>query len=174
MITNVEEENFKSNEQQTINQGWRVLYNEKEKSTNANILVHIKKGSISLVENVSIEKKQTKPPERYNEALLLSSMENAGKFIDDEELREQLKASGIGTPATRASIIERIISVGYIERQGKNLISTEKGRKLIQVASDELASPELTGKWEKALDKIAKNQLDSKSLWTVLLDLLHL
>jgi len=162
IVTNVDEENFKSNEQQTINQGWRVLYNEKEKNTNANTLVNMKKGDTSLVKNADIEKKQTKPPDRYNEALLLSSMENAGKFIDDEELREQLKASGIGTPATRASIIERIIAVGYIQRQGKNLISTEKGRKLIKVASDELASPELTGKWEKALDKIAKNQLDPK------------
>jgi len=162
IVTNVEEENFKSNEQQTINQGWRVLYNEKEKNTNANTLVNMKKGDTSLVKNADIEKKQTKPPDRYNEALLLSSMENAGKFIEDEELREQLKASGIGTPATRASIIERIIAVGYIERQGKNLISTEKGRKLIKVASDELASPELTGKWERALDKIAKNQLDPK------------
>ena len=162
IITNVEEENFKSNEQQTINQGWRILYNEKEKGINTSLLANIQKGYTSLVKNADIEKKQTKPPDRYNEALLLGAMENAGKFIDDEELREQLKASGIGTPATRASIIERIINVGYIERQGKNLISTEKGRKLIQVASNELSSPELTGKWERALDKIAKGQLDSK------------
>ncbi|MBU5677203.1 DNA topoisomerase III [Alkaliphilus sp. MSJ-5] len=162
IITNVEEENFKSNEQQTINQGWRILYNEKEKGINTSLLANIQKGYTSLVKNADIEKKQTKPPDRYNEALLLGAMENAGKFIDDEELREQLKASGIGTPATRASIIERIINVGYIERQGKNLISTEKGRKLIQVASNELSSPELTGKWERALDKIAKDQLDSK------------
>lgn len=162
IITNVEDENFKSNEQQTINQGWRILYNEKGKSIDTSLLANIKKGYTSLVKNADIEKKQTKPPDRYNEALLLGAMENAGKFIDDEELREQLKASGIGTPATRASIIERIINVGYIERQGKNLISTEKGRKLIQVASDELSSPELTGKWERALDKIAKGQLDSK------------
>ncbi len=162
IITNVEDENFKSNEQQTINQGWRILYNEKEKGINTSLLANIQKGYTSLVKNADIEKKQTKPPDRYNEALLLGAMENAGKFIDDEELREQLKASGIGTPATRASIIERIINVGYIERQGKNLISTEKGRKLIQVASNELSSPELTGKWERALDKIAKGQLDSK------------
>lgn len=162
IVTNVEDENFKSNEQQTINQGWRILYNEKEKGINTSLLANIQKGYTSLVRNADIEKKQTKPPDRYNEALLLGAMENAGKFIDDEELREQLKASGIGTPATRASIIERIINVGYIERQGKNLISTEKGRKLIQVASNELSSPELTGKWERALDKIAKGQLDAK------------
>lgn len=162
IITDVEGESFKSNEQQIINQGWRLLYKETEKSTSLGLLTNIKKGHMSLVKNAYIDKKQTKPPERYNEALLLGAMENAGKFIDDEELREQLKASGIGTPATRASIIERIIKVEYIKRQGKNLISTEKGKKLIQVASDELSSPEMTGRWEKALDKIAKDQLDSK------------
>lgn len=160
IITDVEDESFKTNEQQTINEGWRVLYNDKEKKSAISSLANIQKGYTSLVKTADIEKKQTKPPDRYNEALLLSSMENAGKFIDDEELREQLKASGIGTPATRASIIERIIAVGYIERKGKSLISTEKGRKLIQIASNELSSPELTGRWEKALDKIAKNQLD--------------
>ncbi len=162
IITNVEDENFKSNEQTIINQGWRVLYIEKDKDIAISSLSNIKKGYISKVKSADIEKKQTKPPERYNEALLLSSMENAGRFIEDEELKEQLKSSGIGTPATRASIIERIISVGYVERQGKNLISTEKGRKLIKIASDELASPELTGRWEKALDKIANAQLDSR------------
>ncbi len=162
IITNVEEENFKSKEQEIINQGWRLLYNETEKSTSSSLLVDIKKGNISVVKDAHVEKKQTKAPERYNEALLLGAMENAGRFTNDEELREQLKAGGIGTPATRASIIERIIKVEYVKRQGKNLISTEKGRKLIEVVSDELSSPEMTGRWEKALDKIAKDQLDSK------------
>ncbi len=160
MITHVAGEDFKSNEQQTIHLGWKLLYSDKEVETKESTLIHIKKGSSSTLKSAEIEQKQTKPPARYNEALLLDSMENAGKFIEDEELKEQLKSSGIGTPATRASIIERIISVGYVERKGKNLISTEKGRKLIQITSQELSSPELTGKWEKALDKIAKGNMN--------------
>lgn len=160
IITNVEDENFKSNEQQIINEGWKIIYKDSDKSINTTGLINIKKGYKSFVNNAEIEKKQTRPPDRYNEASLLSSMEHAGKFIENDELSEQLKGSGIGTPATRAAIIERIINVGYVKREGKKLISTDKGKKLISVASDELASPELTGKWEKALDKIAKGNLN--------------
>ena len=89
-------------------------------------------------------------------------MENAGRFVDNEDLKEQLKESGLGTPATRASIIERLIKVGYVERKGKTLIPTEKGINLIEVVPKELKSPETTGKWEKGLSSISKGNMEPK------------
>ena len=90
--------------------------------------------------------KKTKAPPPYTESTLLSAMENAGRFVEDEELKEQMKDSGLGTPATRAAIIERLLSVGYIMRKGKTLVPTEKGQKLIAVVPEELRSPQTTGK----------------------------
>ncbi len=88
-------------------------------------------------------------------------MENAGRELDDEKLREQMKGSGLGTPATRAAIIERLIQVGYAARKGRAIQATEKGVCLISIAPEEISSPETTGKWELALDEIAKNQRDT-------------
>ena len=78
-------------------------------------------------------------------------MENAGRFVEDEELKEQLKEGGIGTPATRAAIIERLIKVDYVQRKGKSLVPTQKGINLIKTVPQELKSPQTTGKWEKGL-----------------------
>ena len=80
--------------------------------------------------------KETKPPRRYSDASLLGAMETAGKLVDDEELREAMKESGIGTPATRAAIIERLIYVGYVERDGRALVATEKGLNVIRLLGD--------------------------------------
>ena len=104
-------------------------------------------------------KKQTTPPKPYTEATLLSAMENAGRFVEDEELKEQLKESSFGTPATRAGIIERLLKVGYIQRQGKTLRPTEKGKTLIRMVPKSLRSPETTGKWERGLSKINRGEL---------------
>ena len=99
--------------------------------------------------------KETKPPRRYSDASLLGAMEAAGKELDDEELREQMKDSGIGTPATRAAIIERLIDVGYIERDARSLVCTEKGLNVIRLLDGHpLTSPGLTGDWEHRLSKI--------------------
>ena len=99
--------------------------------------------------------KETKPPRRYTDASLLGAMETAGKLVDDEELREAMKDSGIGTPATRAAIIERLIAVGYIERDGRALVATEKGLNVIRLLDEHpLTSPSLTGDWEHRLAKI--------------------
>ncbi|MCL2707864.1 MAG: DNA topoisomerase, partial [Defluviitaleaceae bacterium] len=103
-------------------------------------------------------KKQTQPPKPYTEASLLSAMENAGRFIEDEALREKLKDSGLGTPATRAATIERLIEVGYVTRRQKCLDATEKGVRIIDMVPVELKSPETTGKWERALSRIAKGE----------------
>jgi len=88
-------------------------------------------------------------------------MEYAGRNIEDEDLREQMKDMGLGTPATRAAIIERLLQVDYITRKGKSLIPTEKGMKLIAIVPEELKSPITTGKWEKGLSSIAKGGMDS-------------
>src|SRR5215217_2774635 len=99
--------------------------------------------------------KETKPPRRYSDASLLGAMEAAGKDLDDEELREAMKDSGIGTPATRAAIIERLIQVGYLERDGRSLVCTEKGLNVIRLLGEHaLTSPSMTGDWEHRLARI--------------------
>jgi len=108
---------------------------------------------------VSAEEKETKPPRRYSDASLLGAMETAGKLVDDDEMREAMKESGIGTPATRASIIERLIDVGYIERDGRALVATEKGLNVIRLLGEHpLTSPSLTGSWEQRLGKIERGE----------------
>jgi DNA topoisomerase-3 len=104
-------------------------------------------------------RKETKPPRRYSDASLLGAMETAGKLVDDDELREAMKDSGIGTPATRAAIIERLITVGYIERDGRALVATEKGLNVIRLLNEHaLTSPSLTGSWEQRLGKIERGE----------------
>ena len=108
---------------------------------------------------IGADRKETKPPRRYSDASLLAAMETAGKLVDDEELREAMKESGIGTPATRAAIIERIIQVGYIEREGRALVATDKGRNVVRLLGEHpLTSPGLTGDWEHRLDRIEHGQ----------------
>ncbi|HVR06155.1 MAG TPA: DNA topoisomerase 3, partial [Solirubrobacteraceae bacterium] len=107
------------------------------------------------VRDVKSLSKETKPPRRYSDASLLGAMETAGKLVDDDELREAMKDSGIGTPATRAAIIERLIQVGYIEREGRALVCTEKGSSVIRLLGEHaLTSPEMTGSWEHRLEGI--------------------
>ncbi len=104
-------------------------------------------------------RKETKPPRRYSDASLLGAMETAGKLVDDDELREAMKESGIGTPATRAAIIERLITVGYLERDGRALVATEKGLNVIRLLGEHaLTSPGLTGSWEQRLGKIERGE----------------
>jgi DNA topoisomerase-3 len=109
--------------------------------------------------HVESARKETKPPRRYSDASLLGAMETAGKLVDDEELREAMKDSGIGTPATRAAIIERLITVGYLERDGRSLVATEKGLNVVRLLGEHaLTSPGLTGSWEQRLGKIERGE----------------
>jgi DNA topoisomerase III len=113
------------------------------------------------VETRSVEslRKETQPPRRFTEASLLGAMETAGKDIQDADLREAMKDSGIGTPATRAAIIERLIQVGYLEREGRALHATEKGVQVISLLGEHpLTSPELTGSWEHRLALIEQGE----------------
>ncbi|MDD4614633.1 MAG: DNA topoisomerase 3 [Caldisericia bacterium] len=162
-ITNIAEELFETRENILIKPGYREIYGETTKKSQFDGFSN----SLPVeVQTTSIEEKETKPPARYNEATLLSAMQGAGKLVTDEELQETLKEKGIGTPATRAQIIERLIKVGYCERAGKEMVPTEKGMYLIRVLShvqlEALISPELTGSWERKLLQIESEKLTSK------------
>jgi len=160
IITTVDLYNFITKGNTVIQKGWTTLnVQNKNSKKEEDILPDVKKGDHVINESAEVTEKQTVPPKMYNEASLLSAMENAGRFVDDESLREQLKDGGLGTPATRAAIIERLIQVGYIIRKGKNLIPTDKGMKLIEVVPNELKSPETTGKWEKGLSSVSKGKM---------------
>ncbi|MBV9818298.1 MAG: DNA topoisomerase 3 [Solirubrobacterales bacterium] len=143
--------------------GWRGVYGELPEADRADdedegrdqrLPRLAKDEDVSVVEIDSAEK-ETKPPRRYSEGSLLAAMETAGKLVDEEEAREAMKDSGIGTPATRAAIIERLLQVGYIERDARALVVTEKGLNVIRLLGEHpLTSPGLTGDWESRLAKI--------------------
>ncbi len=145
--------------------GWRGVYGESadgdgrpesdEDEGREQRLPRLSEGEDASVREVSSEDKETKPPRRYSEGSLLGAMETAGKLVDEDELREAMKDSGIGTPATRAAIIERLIQVGYVEREGRSLVVTEKGLNVIRLLGEHaLTSPVLTGEWEHRLARI--------------------
>ena len=143
--------------------GWKAVYGEEAENGQAaeddtggdQMLPKLEQGEGVQTESVESLRKETQPPRRFTDASLLGAMETAGKDIDDAELREAMKDSGIGTPATRAAIIERLIAVGYIEREGRALVATEKGMQVIKLLGEHaLTSPELTGTWEHRLGLI--------------------
>jgi DNA topoisomerase III len=148
--------------------GWRGVYDEvaadsrpkgEEDEGADQQLPKLQDGETVKTTRIADERKETKPPRRYSDASLLGAMETAGKLVDDEELREAMKESGIGTPATRASIIERLITVGYVERDARALVATEKGLNVIRLLDAHmLTSPELTGSWEHRLGKIERGE----------------
>ncbi len=163
--TDVKGERFHSRGKVVLDPGWRAVTApapEKEDLDQERLpeqtLSSQKEGSQKHVKGCKLSKSRTKPPSRYTEATLLTAMENPGKFIEDEELRESMKGSGLGTPATRAEIIEKLLNTFYIERHGKELVPTSKGIQLIPLAPSALRSPELTAEWEKALTEIARGR----------------
>jgi len=160
-----EEESFVSKGMHVIDKGWTIFNikaKAKKKEEEETELPELHEGEEVEIIKAEVLKNKTKPPQPYTEATLLTAMENAGRFVDDEELKEQLKESGLGTPATRAAIIERLITVGYAQRKGKSLVPTEKGKNLIRIVPEELKSPQTTGKWEKGLSSIAKGKMQSE------------
>ncbi|MBP2639868.1 MAG: topoisomerase [Firmicutes bacterium] len=169
IVTNVQGETFYSVGKVVIDQGWRAITSrqvERDETTadalpEQNLRSHEKEDKVQ-VENCRVNRAKTKPPARYNEATLLTAMESPGKFIEDEELRESIKQGGLGTVATRAEIIEKLIHASYIERHGKELAPTSKGKQLISLVSSDLKTPELTAQWEQVLANIAKGK-DSKA-----------
>lgn len=123
-------------------------------SDNETSITGLKEGDLLEIKNLDLKRSATLPPPRYTEADLLYAMEHAGKFVEDEKLKERLD-NGLGTPATRADIIEKLINSSCIYRNGKELVPTAKGRELVRLVPSQLKSPELTGKWEQRLFDIS-------------------
>ncbi|MDO4356091.1 MAG: DNA topoisomerase 3 [Clostridia bacterium] len=160
ILTRVCEHTFRATGSVPAVMGWKALYQsekpDKPDDDEAQSLPDLQVGDTRRVHRATIRARKTQPPKPHDDASLLNLMEHAGRQIEDEALREQLRESGLGTPATRAAIIERLIQVGYVQRRGKQLISTEKGRRLISVVPVEITSAETTGKWERYLSELAK------------------
>jgi DNA topoisomerase III len=158
VVTAVEEETFLSRGRVVLEAGWRRLYPDGvggKKEKEPPVLPPIEQGQEWPVSKVAVKEGATKPPPRYSESALLGAMETAGKFVEDEELRQAMKESGLGTPATRAATIERLLKVGYLVREKKILVPTEKGRALIRLLGESpLSSPELTARWEERLARM--------------------
>ncbi|MDF2814523.1 MAG: topoisomerase [Paenibacillus sp.] len=200
VITEVEQERFKTIVKQVLSKGWKVVY-EGDEDTAARVKKGGAKGKADkdgasaadadggsegggaggdaeeqlmdapftldptipvVCTDAKAKEKETQPPKAYTEGTLLKAMESAGKQMEDEQLREAMKDSGLGTPATRASIIERLKNVGYVAMQGKRILITSKGRSAIELIRgagvELLASPEMTGQWERRLHEISRGQ----------------
>ena len=140
---------------------------EKEEIEDLAIFNDLKKGQALLLEKFDIKEAETSPPTRYNSGSIILAMENAGKLIEEEELREQIKGAGIGTSATRAEIIKKLEKIKYIEINSKTQIITpsEKGEKIydiVAISMPDLLNPKLTASWEKGLDMVAKKEIPAE------------
>lgn len=150
-----------------VEPGWQAVYGRKPGSTGKEDLVPVQTNEQALVDRIDVKNSMTKPPARYTEATLLAAMEGAGKLVNDDELREAMSERGLGTPATRASIIEGLISQEYIAREGRDLLATRRGIELIEllkrVGLETLTSPSMTGEWEYQLKRMEHAALDRES-----------
>ena len=155
---------FQTNGKVLVNAGWQAVYGkEAQGDDDQGHLVPVQPGEVVRTESLDIKALQTKPPARYNEGTLLSAMEGAGKLIDDEELREAMSEKGLGTPATRAAIIEGLIAEKYMLRDGRDLVPTAKAFQLMTLLRglgvEDLTKPELTGDWEHRLAQMEHGRL---------------
>ena len=162
-ITRVEKEPFKTEGKVMVNPGWMAVYGRDVQTDDTPTLAAVQPGETVKTDNVEVQANQTKPPARFSEATLLGAMESAGKLVEDEELREAMSEKGLGTPATRAAIIEGLIYEKYVLRNGRELQPTAKAFSLITLlkglAIPELCSPELTGDWEFQLREMSRGKL---------------
>jgi DNA topoisomerase-3 len=166
-ITRVEDRHcFKTEGKVLVNPGWLTVYGKDVKEEDAN-LVPLQKNETPIAEVVEAVALQTRPPVRYSEGTLLTAMEGAGKLIDDDELREAMAHKGLGTPATRAQIIEGLISEKYLLREGRELVPTAKSFQLMTLLHGlgvtELTQPELTGEWEHKLALMERGGLQRET-----------
>ncbi|MEO8153361.1 MAG: DNA topoisomerase III [Rhizobacter sp.] len=157
---------FQTNGKVMVKPGWLAVYGREAQEDDAN-LVAVENGEKLRTESVDVNALKTKPPARYTEATLLSAMEGAGKLIDDEEFREAMQEKGLGTPATRAAIIEGLLMEKYIYRDGRELIPTAKAFQLTTLLRglgvEDLTKPELTGNWEYQLSEMEKGKLSRET-----------
>ena len=166
-VTNAgQEHKFQTNGKVLVKPGWLAVYGKEAQEDDAN-LVAVQQGETVRTEDVIVNALKTKPPARYTEATLLGAMEGAGKLIDDDELREAMQEKGLGTPATRSSIIEGLIYEKYMHRDGRELVPTAKAFQLMTLlrglAVEELTKPELTGNWEYQLAQMEHGKLSRES-----------
>jgi DNA topoisomerase-3 len=166
-ITRVEGEPFKTEGKIMVAAGWMEVYGKDVQEKGESNLPPVTQGERVHTEKIEIKDDTTKPPPRYNEATILGAMESVGKLIEDEELREAMKEKGLGTPATRAQIIETLVAARYLQRHGKELQPTSKAMQTIgllkSIPVDELVSPEMTGEWEFRLREIEHRHLSRET-----------
>ncbi|MFZ1446977.1 MAG: DNA topoisomerase III [Candidatus Dechloromonas phosphoritropha] len=161
-ITRVEGHPLKTEGKVLVNPGWLAVHGKEAQEGGEGNLVAVDAEEKVKTEEVTVKANETKPPPRYSEATLLSAMEGAGKMVDDEELKAAMAGRGLGTPATRAQIIENLIGEQYMHREGRELIPTAKAFSLMTLLTglgiNELTQPELTGDWEWKLGRIEKGE----------------
>jgi len=160
--TKVEEHHFRTDGRILQNPGWLAIYGKLSQEENLNLPAVATNEKVAVLE-LNAAPNQTKPPARFSEATLLSAMEGAGKLVEDDELREAMAAKGLGTPATRAAVIEGLIYEDYIHRNGRELVPTPKAFSLMLALKHfgvtEITSPELTGDWEYKLKLMESGKL---------------
>ena len=162
-ITRVESEPFKTEGKVLVNPGWLAVYGREGQEGDEGNLVVVKPNETVNADEVQLNANQTRPPARYSEATLLSAMEGAGKMVDDEELKAAMAGRGLGTPATRAQIIENLLLEQYLQREGRDLQPTAKAFSLMTLLNGlgipELTAPELTGEWEYKLARMERGEM---------------
>jgi len=162
-LTQVAEHRFRTDGRVLVNPGWLEVYGREAEDSGGN-LPAASPGETAAVQEVAAQANRTKPPARYTEATLLAAMEGAGKLVDDDEMRLAMQAKGLGTPATRAAIIEGLIAEDYVHRSSKELVPTPKAFSLLfalrHFGIDEITSPELTGDWEFKLKQMEAGRLE--------------
>ncbi len=174
-ITRVENEPFKSAGKVLVTPGWLTVYGKQSDSDETPSLAPVKPGESVNTSGVEVKQNVTKPPARYSEATLLSAMEGAGKLVDDDELREAMSEKGLGTPATRAAIIEGLILEDYVHRNGRELQATAKAFSLMELLNGlgipELTKPELTGDWEFQLKEMQRRKISREQFMSGIADM---
>ncbi|MFN7834736.1 MAG: DNA topoisomerase III [Burkholderiaceae bacterium] len=162
-ITTVDAQPFKTEGKVLVSPGWLSVYGREAAVGEEGMLVPVKADETVVNQDMTVLAQHTRPPARYSEATLLSAMEGAGKLVDDEELREAMGTKGLGTPATRAAIIEGLLTEKYLVRDGRELLPSAKAFQLLTLLRglgvEELTMPELTGEWEYKLSQIEKGVL---------------
>lgn len=161
-VSRIGDHQFRTEGRILVNPGWLEIYGRAQQGEEAN-LVAVGEGERVRADAVDLLEHKTRPPARYTEATLLSAMENAGKMVDDEEYAEAMAGKGLGTPATRSSIIEGLIAETYMVREGRELVPTAKAFQLMTLLRglgvEELTKPELTGEWEHKLAQMERGSM---------------
>lgn len=172
------EKNVENKMENTQDDNNKNKENKKQEDNNLEILKTLKKGQNIEIRNFEIKDAETSPPTRYNSGSIILAMENAGKLIEEEELREQIKGAGIGTSATRAEIMKKLEKIKYIEVNNKTQIitPTQKGEKIYDIvygSMPDMLNPKLTASWEKGLDLVAKREIKPEEFMTKLKNYIH-